>query len=146
MLWVKAFHVIFVVAWYAGLLYLPRLFVYHAQTDDSIGDERFRVMERKLFMIMTIGGVGAVASGLWLVADHAWAAFASSGWFKVKLVLAGALVLYHFWCATLVAGFAAGRNRHGHRFYRLINEIPALILIAVVILVVVKPSMGVLDG
>ena len=72
MLWVKAFHIIFVVVWYAGLLYLPRLFVYHAQTNDSIGDERFKIMERKLFMIMTIGGIGAVASGLWLVADHAW--------------------------------------------------------------------------
>ena len=89
MLWVKAFHVFFVVAWYAGLLYLPRLFVYHAQTDDSIGDERFKVMERKLFAIMTAGGVGAVVFGLWLTADYAWAAFASSGWFRVKLVLVG---------------------------------------------------------
>ncbi len=144
--WVKAFHVIFVVAWYAGLLYLPRLFVYHAETEDSIGDARFKVMERKLFMIMTIGGIGAIASGLWLVADYAWAAFASSGWFRVKLVLVTALVLYHVWCATLTAGFAAGRNRHGARFYRLINEVPALILLAVVILVMVKPGMGMLDG
>ena len=142
MLWVKAFHIIFAVAWYAGLLYLPRLFVYHAQTDDPIGDERFRVMERKLFTIMTIGGVGATAFGLWLVADYAWAAFASSAWFQAKLVLAGGLVLYHVWCGRLVSDFAAGRNRHGHRFYRLINEVPALILVAVVILVVVKPVMG----
>ena len=146
MLWVKAFHVIFVVAWYAGLLYLPRLFVYHAETTDAIGDERFKVMERKLFMIMTVGGVGALVFGLWLVAGYAWAAFAASGWFKVKLVLAGALVLYHVWCGTLVADFAADRNRHGPRFYRLFNEVPALILLAVVILVVVKPPMGGLDG
>ena len=145
MLWVKAFHVIFVVAWYAGLLYLPRLFVYHAQTDDTIGDERFKVMERKLFMIMTAGGIGALVFGVWLVAGDAWAAFAASGWFKVKIVLAGALVLYHAWCGKLVADFAAGRNRHGHRFYRIVNEVPALILLAVVILVVVKPSMGGLD-
>ena len=110
MLWVEAFHVIFVVAWYAGLLYLPRLFVYHAQTDDATGDERFRVMERKLFMIMTVGGIGALVFGLWLVADYAWAAFAASGWFRAKLVLAGALVLYHLWCGKLVADFAAGRK------------------------------------
>ena len=145
MLWVKAFHVFFVVAWYAGLLYLPRLFVYHAQTDDSIGDERFKVMERKLFAIMTAGGVGAVVFGLWLTADYAWAAFAASGWFRVKLVLVGALVLFHVWCGRLAADFAAGRNRHGHRFYRLINEVPAVILLAVVILAVVKPAMGALD-
>ncbi|MCY4469280.1 MAG: CopD family protein, partial [Thiotrichales bacterium] len=94
MLWIKAFHVIFVVAWYAGLLYLPRLFVYHAQTDDTAGDERFKVMERKLFAIMTVGGLGALVFGLWLVADYAWAAFAASGWFRVKLVLVAALVLY----------------------------------------------------
>ena len=146
MLWVKAFHVIFVVAWYAGLLYLPRLFVYHAQTDDPIGDERFKVMERRLFMIMTIGGVGALVFGLWLIAGYAWAAFAATGWFWLKLVLAAVLVLYHLWCGKIVAEFAAGRNRHGQRFYRLINEVPALILIAVVILVVVKPAMGGLDG
>ena len=142
MLWVKALHVFFVVAWYAGLLYLPRLFVYHAQTDDSIGDERFKVMERKLFAIMTAGGIGAIVSGLWLAADYAWAAFAASGWFRVKLVLVGGLVLYHAWCGKLVADFASGRNRHGHRFYRLINEVPTVILLAVVILVVVKPDMG----
>lgn len=145
MLWVKAFHVFFVVAWYAGLLYLPRLFVYHAQTDDSIGDKRFKVMERKLFAIMTASGVGAVVFGLWLAADYAWVAFAASGWFRVKLVLAGALILYHVWCGKLVADFAAGRNRYGHRSYRLINEVPAVILLAVVILVVVKPAMDALD-
>ena len=146
MLWIKAFHVIFVVAWYAGLLYLPRLFVYHAQTDDAAGDERFKVMERKLFAIMTVGAIGALVFGLWLVADYAWTAFAASGWFRLKLVLVGALALYHVWCGTLVADFKAGRSRHGHRFYRLFNEVPALILIAVVVLVVVKPSMGELDG
>ena len=145
-LWVKALHIAFVVAWFAGLLYLPRLFVYHAETNDAIGDERFKVMERKLFMIMTIGGVGAAVFGLWLTADYAWAAYASTGWFKVKLVLVGALVLYHVWCGKLVADFAVGRNRRGHRFYRLINEVPAVILLAVVILVVVKPVMGGLDG
>jgi putative membrane protein len=103
-------------------------------------------MERRLFGIMTVGGIGALVFGLWLVADYAWAAFAENGWFRVKLVLAGALVLYHVWCGKLVSDFAAGRNRHGHRFYRLINEVPALILVAVVVLVVVKPAMGGLDG
>ena len=146
MLWIKAFHVFFVVAWFAGLLYLPRLFVYHAQTDDPTGDERFKVMERKLFAITTAGGIGAIVFGLWLTADYAWAAFASSGWFRVKLVLVGALVLYHFWCGRLVADFGAGRNRHGHRFYRLINEVPAVVLLAVVVLAVVKPAMSAFDG
>ena len=145
MLWVKALHIIFVVAWFAGLLYLPRLFVYHAETEDALGDERFKVMERKLFTITTVGGIGALVFGLWLVGDYAWAAYASSGWFRVKLVLVAALVLYHLWCGTLVTKFSSGRNRRGQRFYRLMNEVPALILITVVILVVVKPAMGVLD-
>ena len=108
MLWVKAFHVIFVVAWYAGLLYLPRLFVYHAQTEDTLGDERFRVMERRLFGIMTVGGVGALAFGLWLVAEYAWTAYASSGWFRVKLALVAGLVLYHVWCGTPRFRFRGG--------------------------------------
>ncbi|WP_025770387.1 CopD family protein [Thioalkalivibrio sp. HK1] len=145
MLWVKAFHIIFVVAWFAGLLYLPRLFVYHASTRDRPGDLRFQVMERRLFSIMSIGAIGAIAFGLWLTVDHAWAAWGASGWFRLKLGLVVALVLYHLWCAKIIADFAAGRNRHRSSFYRLINEIPALILVAAVILVTVKPSMDPFD-
>ena len=139
MLWVKSFHLIFVVMWYAGLLYLPRLFVYHSMSDDVIGIERFKVMERKLFAITTIGGVGSLIFGLWLLIDYAWAAYWADLWLHLKLILVAALIAFHVLCGKLMLDFRDDRNRHRHRFYRLINEIPAIILIAVVILVVVKP-------
>jgi len=139
MLWIKSFHLIFVVMWYAGLLYLPRLFVYHAMSDDVIGIERFKVMERKLFAITTIGGVGALAFGVWLLVDSAWAAYSTSLWLHLKLTLVAVLIAFHVLCGKLMLDFRDDRNRHGHRFYRLLNEVPAVILIAVVILVVVKP-------
>ena len=140
MLWVKAFHIMFVISWYAGLLYLPRLFVYHADCEDSVGDERFQVMERKLFAIMTLGAVGALIFGVWLLYGYAWAAYQSSVWLWVKLILITALFAFHIWCWRLMQQFRQRKNQHTHRFYRMINEIPALILIAVVIAVVVKPS------
>jgi putative membrane protein len=139
MLWIKAFHLIFVVMWYAGLLYLPRLFVYHAMSEDVIGIERFKVMERKLFAITTVGGVGALGFGLWLLGEYAWAAYSASLWLHLKLLLVTVLVAFHALCGKLMLDFREHRNRHGHRFYRFLNEIPAVILIAVVILVVVKP-------
>jgi putative membrane protein len=139
-LWVKAFHIIFVVSWYAGLLYLPRLFVYHADCTDDAGNARFKVMEKKLLAIMTIGGVGSVVFGLWLIHGYAWQAYAASMWFQAKLALVLVLIGFHFWCARAVGTFRDDRNTRTHRFYRLINEVPALILVAVVILVVVKPS------
>ena len=139
MLWIKAFHLIFVVMWYAGLLYLPRLFVYHAMSDDVIGIERFKVMERKLFAITNIGGVGALTFGLWLLIDYTWAAYSTSLWLTLKLTLVAVLIAFHLLCGKLMLDFRGDRNRHGHRYYRVFNEIPALILIAVVILVVVKP-------
>jgi putative membrane protein len=136
MLWVKSFHIIFVVAWFAGLFYLPRLYVYHAATSDSLGIERFKVMERKLYYgIMTPSAVLAVALGLWL-----WLGYGiSGGWLHAKLVLVLMLIAYHLYCGRLLADFKQDRNRHGHVYYRWFNEIPVLILIAVVILVVVKP-------
>jgi putative membrane protein len=136
MLWVKSFHIIFVVAWFAGLFYLPRLFVYHATTGDSPGIERFKVMERKLYYgIMTPSAVLAVALGLWL-----WLGYGiTGGWLHAKLVLVLMLIAYHLYCGRLLADFKHDRNRHGHVYYRWFNEIPVLILIAVVILVVVKP-------
>lgn len=139
MLWVKAFHVIFVVMWFAGLFYLPRLFVYHAMSDDAVSLDRFKVMERKLFAIMTVGGVGSLAFGLWLLFDYAWSAYSASLWLYVKLALVAVLVAFHVHCGMLMRDFRQDRNRHGHRFYRILNEIPAVILIAVVILAVVKP-------
>jgi len=139
MLWVKAFHVIFVVMWFAGLFYLPRLFVYHAMSEDTLSLERFKVMERKLFAIMTIGGVGSLAFGLWLLFDYAWQAYSASLWLYVKLALVAVLIAFHAHCGKLMLDFRHGRNHHGHRFYRLFNEIPAVILIVVVVLAVVKP-------
>ena len=139
MLWVKAFHIVFVVTWFAGLLYLPRLFVYHAMSGDAVGIERFKVMERKLFMIMSVGGVGALALGVWLLVDYAWAAYSASLWLHVKLALVAVLIAFHLQCAKLTLDFRHDRNHHGHRFYRILNEIPAIILVVVVILVVVKP-------
>jgi protoporphyrinogen IX oxidase len=136
MLWVKSFHIIFVVAWFAGLFYLPRLYVYHAATSDSPGIERFKVMERKLYYgIMTPSAVLAVVLGLWL-----WLGYGiTGGWLHAKLVFVLMLIAYHLYCGRLLADFKHDRNRHGHVYYRWFNEIPVLILIAVVILVVVKP-------
>ena len=136
MLWVKAFHIISVVTWFAALFYLPRLFVYHAMSEDAVSIERFKVMERKLYRgIMTPSAMLAVALGLWL-----WLGFGfAGGWLHAKLVLVTVLLIYHVYCGKLLRDFRDDRNRHGHVFYRWFNEFPVLILVAVVILVVVKP-------
>jgi putative membrane protein len=139
MLIVKSLHIIFMVTWFAGLFYLPRLFVYHAQAapDDTIGIERFKVMERRLYSgIMTPAAVLTIAFGLWL-----WLGYGiSGGWLHAKLALVALLVAFHIYLGMLMRDFAQDRNRHGHLFYRWLNEIPALpILVAVVFLVVMKP-------
>jgi putative membrane protein len=136
MLWVKAFHIVFMVTWFAGLFYLPRLFVYHALAEDKAGAERFKVMERKLFYgIMTPGAVVTVALGLWL-----WLGYGiGGGWMHAKAALVVVLIGYHLWCGFLVADFRHDRNRHGHVFYRWFNEFPVVLLIAIVLLVVLKP-------
>jgi putative membrane protein len=135
---VKAFHIIFVITWFAALFYLPRLFVYHADTRDEIGNERFKVMERKLFIMMTIGGSLAGLFGLWL-----WLGFGvfyiGGTWLYIKLALVLILIAYHIYCGKIVADFRNDRNTRNDRFYRMLNEFPTLILFAVVILVVVKP-------
>lgn len=136
MLWLKAFHIIFVVSWFAGLFYLPRLFVYHSQATDAPSNERFKVMERKLYRgIMLPAMVLTVASGLWL-----WLAYGfAGGWLHAKVTLVAVLVVYHFWLRKLLGDFARDANRRSHVFYRWVNEIPTVLLIAIVILVVVKP-------
>ena len=136
MLWVKAFHVVFMVTWFAGLFYLPRLFVYHAQSADSVSTERFKVMERRLFFgIMTPGAVLTVVSGAWL-----WLGWGfSGGWLHAKLALVAVLIAYHAWCGKLLADFRRDRNTHSHVWFRWFNEFPVLVLAAIVILVVVKP-------
>jgi putative membrane protein len=136
MLWLKAFHVVFVVTWFAGLFYLPRLFVYHAATTEPQGRARFELMERRLFAIMTIGAAGAVLFGVAMtVAAPVYLAF---GWLRVKLVLVAALIGYHYSCRWLMRALATGAGR-SQRWYRWFNEIPGLLLIAIVILAVVKP-------
>ena len=138
MLWVKSFHIIFMVTWFAGLFYLPRLFVYHAAADDGIGIDRFKVMERKLFWgIATPGGIITVALGFWLIELINFSY--SDLWLQAKLLLVGILVVYHIWCGKLVLDFKHDRNRHTHVWYRWFNEFPVLILIAVVLLVEFKP-------
>ena len=137
MLWIKSLHIIFMVSWYAGLFYLPRLFVYHALTTDAPGNERFKVMERKLYYgIMAPSVVLTVASGLWL-----WFGYGiTGGWLYAKVALVAVLVGHHLWLGKLMRDFAHDRNRHGDVFYRWINEVPALpILVIVVLLVVFKP-------
>ena len=136
MLWIKALHIIFIVTWFAGLFYLPRLFVYHAMAEDQTSIERFKIMERKLFFgIMTPGALLTIVFGLWL-----WLGYGiSGGWLHGKLALVTVLIAYHAYCGKLLSDFKHDRNRHGHVFYRWLNELPVLILAAVVILVVVKP-------
>jgi putative membrane protein len=137
MLWIKSLHIIFMVSWFAGLFYLPRLFVYHSMTTDAIGIERFKLMERKLYYgIMAPSAVLTIASGLWL-----WLGYGiGGGWLYAKLVLVVILVAHHLWLGKLMGDFRNDRNRHGDAFYRWINEIPALpVLVLAVLLVVLKP-------
>ena len=137
MLLVKALHIVFMVTWFAGLFYLPRLFVYHALSTDAIGVERFKVMERKLYYgIMTPGAVLTVVFGAWL-----WLGYGIGGaWLHAKLVLVALLVGYHLYCGKLLRDFKQDRNRHGHVWYRWFNELPVVLLIAIVLLVVFKPG------
>jgi len=137
MIWLKAFHVIFVITWFAGLFYLPRLFVYHATTTDAPGIGRFKVMERRLFAMMTLGGTLAATFGVAMLISAP--AFLSLGWIQAKLALVALLIGYHVWCYRLVLAFRADANRHSERWYRLFNEVPSLFLIAIVLLAVVKP-------
>ncbi len=137
MLWVKAIHVIFVVSWFASLLYLPRLFVYHCEVSDEAGHARFATMERKLYGMGLIAMLGTWAFGLWLLMLEP--AFLHSGWLHAKLGLVLLLSGYQGWLKAGVRKFAARQNTRSQRFWRFANEVPALFLVAIVILVVVKP-------
>jgi len=140
MLWLKALHLIFMVTWFAGLFYLPRLFVYHAMSDDAISDERFKVMERKLYFgIMTPGMVLTFIFGLWMLQDYAWAMYEQAGWLHLKLLLLVILIIYHWVCGRYLADFKHNRNHKSHVFYRWFNEVPVLFLLAIVFLAVLKP-------
>jgi len=132
LLWLKAFHIISMVTWFAGLFYLPRLFVYHADARDSLSCERFCTMERRLFAIMTVGAVATLAFGM-------TPAYLSMAWLHAKLALVALLIGYHAYCYALNRAFAEGRNAHTGKWYRVFNEIPSLLLIGIVVLAVVKP-------
>nr|WP_294838214.1 CopD family protein [uncultured Methylotenera sp.] len=140
MLWIKALHIIFITSWFAGLFYLPRLFVNHAMvldstTPDHNTSERLKLMERKLYRFMQPLALLALGFGLWL-----WLGYGIAGaWMHAKLTLVAVLIGYHFYCGKLVSDFKQDKNQHSHIWYRWFNELPVLILIAVVILVVVKP-------
>ncbi len=137
MLWFKALHVVAVVAWFAGLFYLPRLYVYHADAADSIGIERFKIMERRLFALMTIGGLTALCLGAAMLV--AAPGYLTMTWLRLKLLLVLMVIAYHAFCYRLLCDFAAGRNERSAKWYRGFNEIPSLLLVAIVILAVVKP-------
>ncbi len=135
MLWVKSFHIIFVVSWFAGLFYLPRLFVNHAMATEKSEIERLKLMERKLYRFMTPLAVLALVFGTWLWLGYGF----KGGWLHAKLVLVAGLIGYHLYCGKLVKMFAEDRNTRSDKFYRFFNEAPVLILTAVTILVTVKP-------
>jgi protoporphyrinogen IX oxidase len=140
MLWLKALHLIFMVTWFAGLFYLPRLYVYHAMSDDNISHERFKIMERKLFFgIMTPGMILTFVFGIWMTASYSWALYGHSGWLHLKLTLLALLVIYHIFCGVWMFDFKHNRNTHSHVYFRWMNEVPVLFLVAIVILAVVKP-------
>lgn len=140
MLWVKAFHIIFMVTWFAGLFYLPRLFVYHAEAKDDISNERFKTMERKLYYgIATPGAIITLGLGLWLLHILGYTLL-SSFWLQAKLALVALLVVYHLYCGKLLRDFKHDKNRHSHVWYRWFNELPVLILIAIILLVELQPQ------
>jgi putative membrane protein len=139
MLWLKALHIIAVVCWFAGLFYLPRLFVYHAETTDVPGRERFKIMERKLYRgIMWPSLVLTVVFGAWILTLN-WPFYRTQGWLHAKLGLVVLLVVYHLLCGHFLKKFREDRNTRSHVFFRVFNELPVLALIAIVILVVVRP-------
>ena len=135
MLVVKALHIAFVVSWFAGLFYLPRLFVNHAMAEDAATRDRLALMEIKLYRFMTPLGILAVGLGLWLWFGYGFA----GGWLHAKTALVLVLVAYHLYCGKLMRDFAAGRNTRSHVWYRVFNEVPVLVLFAVVFLAVLKP-------
>lgn len=137
MLWLKAFHIVGVVMWFAGMFYLPRLFVYHAAATDAPSIERFKIMERRLFAMMSIGATLTFIFGIATLLTVP--AFLHTGWMHAKLTLVVGLIVYNHWCRRLMMDFRNDRNRHSERWYRIFNEVPTLFLIGIVILVVVKP-------
>ncbi len=140
MLWYKALHLIFMVTWFSGLFYLPRLFVYHAMSDDKISIDRFKVMEKKLFYgIATPGGLLTIIFGFCLLVSNGMTSYSGQLWLSLKMILIAVLVLYHIYCFSLLQDFKYDRNKHTHIWYRWFNEVPVLILVGIILLAVIKP-------
>ena len=139
MLWLKSFHIIFMVTWFAGLFYLPRLFVYHAMTNDTAGKERFKVMEKKLVIMTHLGMTLTWVFGIAMLVTYAWAAYANSGWLHAKLALLLLLTGYTVWCTKIAKTFRNDANTRTHTWYRWFNEVPVVLLVAIVLLAGLKP-------
>jgi putative membrane protein len=137
LLWLKAFHVVAMVTWFAGLFYLPRLYVYHADAGDWISVERFRVMERRLFIIMTIGAILTLLFGSAMLV--AAPGYLKMGWLHAKLMLVLLLIVYHAMCYKFLRDFAHDRRTHTAKWFRAFNEVPSVLLLGIVILAIVKP-------
>jgi len=136
MLWIKSLHIIFMVTWFAGLFYLPRLFVYHAMATDKISLDRFVIMERKLFYgIMTPGALLTIIFGVWLLFDYNFFGL----WLYLKLLCVALLIFYHFLCLKHLINFKLKKNKHSHIYFRWFNEFPVILLILIIILVILKP-------
>lgn len=141
-LWFKALHVIFMVAWFAGIFYLPRLFVNHAETNSTEVSEQLKGMEKRLLYFVTPFGILTVLFGLILIYSYGYAWFAAAKWLHIKLTLVILLLIYHGYCFKLVNTFQQDKNTRSGKFYRLFNEIPVFALFAVIILAYVKPTVG----
>lgn len=138
LLWIKALHLFFMVAWMAGIFYLPRLFVYHAQTDNQAVKDQFKVMEKRLWWFVTPFAFLTLLFGLWLIHGYGMSWFKAAHWLHIKLVLVLAIYVYHFYLYHLLKQFARDANHHSSRFYRFLNEAPVLVLLAIILLAVVK--------
>ena len=138
-MWLKGFHLFFMTAWFAGLFYLPRIFVNHAEITDEATSERFKMMERKLYRFITPWMILTLVFGLWMLYDYAWAAWGHMLWLHIKLVLMVGLVGYHHWCGRIVKTFARDGNTKSHVWYRWFNEIPVVFLLASIYLASIKP-------
>jgi len=141
MLWIKAFHLIFMVTWFSGLFYLPRLYVYHTQATDEISNARFKIMERKLYYgITTPGGVLTLIFGFWLLSLD-WTAYMQMPWFHIKMIFVFLLVIYHVYLGKLLYDFKWNHNKHGHVFYRWLNEAPVVFLFGIILLAIIQPKI-----
>ncbi|WP_237068614.1 protoporphyrinogen oxidase HemJ [Microbulbifer guangxiensis] len=139
MLWVKAFHLMAVVTWFAALFYLPRLFVYHAEAEDKLSRDRFCTMERRLYRGIALPSmIAVIALGIWLISFNP-SYYMSSGWMHAKLFFVVLLIGYHHVCGAYVRKFAAGTINRSPRFFRIFNELPVIALVAIMILAVVRP-------